>query len=81
MTALSNATDDSQKQKMNVFVNGKLRNATQGMSILDVCEANDVHVPVICYHPAQKPPAVSRVCLVQMGDPNNVSAPPPDDAK
>ena len=51
---------------VNLTIDGRKIQAQAGSTILEVAEANGIHIPVLCHHPALPPEGACRVCLVDI---------------
>lgn len=51
---------------MQVIVNGKTIEAAEGDSILKIAEANDIHIPTLCYLKKLSPIGSCRMCVVEV---------------
>lgn len=52
--------------ELKVRLNGVERSAGVGMSILDLCARENVHVPTLCHHPDLNTKGICRVCVVEV---------------
>lgn len=59
---------------MEVTINGRVCQAVEGQTILDVAEANGVKIPTLCYLPGLTPAGACRVCLVEVEGMRNLMA-------
>jgi formate dehydrogenase major subunit len=51
---------------MNVFINGKECQASEGETILQVARNNGIYIPSLCYHKKTGPAAKCRACVVEI---------------
>jgi heterodisulfide reductase subunit A len=49
-------------------LNGKEVKAEEGLTILQVAEANNIHLPTLCNHKALEPAGLCRICTVELFD-------------
>jgi len=49
-----------------VKVNGKEYNATSDMTILSLCQRENIFIPTLCYHPDLNTKGICRVCVVEV---------------
>ncbi len=49
-------------------INGRSATVPKGTTILDAAAAVGVNIPTICYHPALTPPAICRLCTVEVAN-------------
>jgi predicted molibdopterin-dependent oxidoreductase YjgC len=49
-----------------ITIDGKDIQADKGKTILEVCKANGIHVPTLCYHPRLRLVGACRVCVVEV---------------
>jgi predicted molibdopterin-dependent oxidoreductase YjgC len=54
------------KHKITLTVNGKKIQGRKGQTVLEVCRANDVYIPTLCYHPKMPPYGGCRLCIVEI---------------
>jgi len=47
-------------------IDGQTTTVPTGTTILDAATSIGIHIPTICYHPALTPPAVCRLCTVEV---------------
>jgi NADH dehydrogenase/NADH:ubiquinone oxidoreductase subunit G len=47
-------------------INGQSVTVPQGATILDAAASAGIEIPTICYHPALTPPAICRLCTVEV---------------
>ncbi len=47
-------------------INGQSVTVAKGTTILDAAATLDLEIPTICYHPSLTPPAVCRLCTVEV---------------
>ncbi|MBU0927761.1 MAG: [FeFe] hydrogenase, group A [Spirochaetes bacterium] len=47
-------------------INGAPYEASAGMTILDVCQREGIHIPTLCNHPDLKTQGICRVCVVDV---------------
>ncbi len=60
---------------MNVTINGKVCEAKQGQTILEVSIANGIYIPTLCHMKGLPPIGACRICLVEVeGAPNLMAA-------
>ncbi len=52
--------------KIGVTIDGRPLQVEAGQSVLEAAEANGIHIPVLCHHPALPPEGACRVCLVEV---------------
>ena len=57
---------ETQMNKLNVVLNGKIVQANQGESILTVATRNDYHIPTLCHDPRLEPFSSCFVCVVEV---------------
>ncbi|MBA3430485.1 MAG: NADH-quinone oxidoreductase subunit NuoG, partial [Actinobacteria bacterium] len=62
----------SEKEMVDVTINGRTVKAEQGRILIDVAEEMGVFVPRFCYHPGMKSVAVCRMCLVEIEGQNKL---------
>ncbi len=48
-------------------IDGRRLQAEPGMTILEVAQANAIHIPHLCHHPRLRPAGNCRLCLVEVG--------------
>ena len=51
---------------VSVFINEKKISVPFGMSILDACKENQIHVPTLCHHPDLCIAGTCRICVVEV---------------
>jgi formate dehydrogenase major subunit len=51
---------------LNVTINGKAMEVTEGTTILQAADAAGIVIPTLCHHPALKDIGACRMCLVQI---------------
>jgi predicted molibdopterin-dependent oxidoreductase YjgC len=49
-------------------LDGKEVQAEEGLTILQVAEANNIHIPTLCNHKALEPAGLCRICSVELFD-------------
>ncbi len=49
-----------------VNINGKILEATQGKTVLDVARENNIYIPTLCYHARTGKAGKCRACLVEV---------------
>ena len=49
-------------------LNGKEVQAEEGLTILQVAEQNNIHIPTLCNHKALEPAGLCRICTVELFD-------------
>lgn len=49
-----------------IIINGNEFSVNEYVTILDVCNENDIYIPTLCYHEDQKLKANCRLCLVEI---------------
>lgn len=49
-----------------VTIDGRKIKADKGKTILEVCQAEGIHIPTLCYHPRLRPVGSCRVCCVEI---------------
>lgn len=60
---------------MKILINGIKYEANENQTILDVCRANNINLPALCFHPDLCVKANCRLCLVEVhGFPKPVTA-------
>ncbi len=59
-------TNTQEAVQINLTINGKQCTGTRGQTILDVCKANDIHVPTLCHCEGLKPVGGCRLCIVEI---------------
>ena len=52
--------------KVTIKINGKTIRAEKGMTVLEVAQQENIHIPTLCYHPSLPPDGACRVCLVEV---------------
>jgi len=55
-------------KKISIYINGKEYSASEGQSVLDVAQANNIHISTLCHHPDIKIQGSCRLCLVEIKD-------------
>lgn len=53
-------------ETITLTVNGRKIQGAKGQTILEVCRANDIHIPTLCYHPKMPPYGGCRLCIVEV---------------
>ncbi len=56
------------KNSIALTIDGRSLTVPEGTTILDAAAIIGVGIPTICHHPALKPPAVCRICSVEVED-------------
>jgi NADH dehydrogenase/NADH:ubiquinone oxidoreductase subunit G len=51
---------------VNLEINGRCFQATEGMTVLEVARREGVHIPTLCHHEAVEPAGACRLCLVEI---------------
>ncbi len=51
---------------INLTINGKRIQATEGMTVLDAARANGINIPTLCHHPDLPPVGGCRMCVVEV---------------
>jgi len=51
---------------MNITINGKVCEAVEGQTILDVARANGFTIPTLCHLPGLTPTGACRICVVEV---------------
>ena len=59
-------TSDNGQSRVTLTIDGKTVTVAAGTSILSAAEAAGINIPTICYHPALTPPAICRLCTVEV---------------
>jgi len=49
-------------------LDGREVQAEEGLTILQVAEANNIHIPTLCNHKALEPAGLCRICSVELFD-------------
>jgi NADH dehydrogenase/NADH:ubiquinone oxidoreductase subunit G len=57
-----------------ITIDGRKVRGTPNQSILDVAEANGVHIPTLCHHPHLRAMGACRMCVVDLGRPDRLEA-------
>ena len=52
--------------KITVTINGRQLSGSEGMSILEVAQANGIDIPTLCYSPELTTIGVCRICVVEV---------------
>jgi NADH dehydrogenase/NADH:ubiquinone oxidoreductase subunit G len=55
---------------VNLEINGRVFQATEGMTILDVAKREGIPIPTLCYHEALESVGACRLCLVEITHPD-----------
>ncbi len=58
--------------KIGVTIDGRPLQVEAGQTVLEAAEANGIHIPVLCHHPALPPEGACRVCLVEIEKQRNL---------
>ncbi len=58
--------DDAQKPEVSVTIDGQAVAVPEGTNIVDAAAAIGIEIPTICYHPTLTPPAICRLCVVEV---------------
>ena len=53
-------------KELSVTMNGVAYRADEGMSILDLCRREGIHVPTLCDHPDLHTKGICRICVVEV---------------
>lgn len=53
-------------ENIELTINGKKISASRDMTILQAAQANNIHIPTLCDHPALESVGACRVCLVEI---------------
>jgi NADH dehydrogenase/NADH:ubiquinone oxidoreductase subunit G len=59
-------SSDNGQSTVTLTIDGKKVTTTAGTSILNAAEAAGITIPTICYHPTLTPPAICRLCTVEV---------------
>ncbi|NJN98196.1 MAG: 2Fe-2S iron-sulfur cluster binding domain-containing protein, partial [Anaerolineales bacterium] len=51
---------------VNLTIDGQAVSVPKGTSILQAAASVGINIPTICYHPTLTPPAVCRLCTVEV---------------
>ena len=60
---------------MKITINGKVCEADEGQTILDVARANGIYIPTLCHLAELTPTGACRICLVEVEGARNLVAP------
>jgi NADP-reducing hydrogenase subunit HndD len=53
-------------QTITLTIDGQTVSAPEGATILDAAAAAGIDIPTLCYHPSLTPPAICRLCTVEV---------------
>ena len=53
-------------ERLNVVLNGKITQAYQGETILELAQRNDIEIPTLCHDPRIEPYTSCFVCVVEV---------------
>lgn len=53
---------------MKINIDGKILDAKEGQTILQVATDNNIEIPTLCYHKALEPEGACRLCVVEVFD-------------
>lgn len=56
----------AEKKEMKLTINGKEAKGKDGDTILDICRANDIYVPTLCYLEGLSVVGACRLCMVEI---------------
>ena len=59
-------TSDNGQSAVTLIIDGKKVITTAGTTILNAADAAGIKIPTICYHPTLTPPAICRLCTVEV---------------
>jgi len=59
-------------EMVNLVIDGKPLQATEGQTILEVALAANIYIPTLCHHPKLQPFGACRMCLVKVEGMRNV---------
>ena len=51
---------------LHVTINGIDHEAPEGMTILELCRREGIHVPTLCDHPDLRTKGICRICVVEV---------------
>ena len=51
---------------MNITINGKIVEAQEGQTVLEVARDAGIYIPALCYHPKTGPAGKCRACVVEI---------------
>ncbi len=57
-----------------ITMDGRKVRGNPNQSILDVAEANGIHIPTLCRHPRLRATGACRICVVDLGRPDRLEA-------
>jgi NADH dehydrogenase/NADH:ubiquinone oxidoreductase subunit G len=57
-----------------ITIDGRKVKCEPNQSILDVAEANGIHIPTLCHHPHLRATGACRMCVVDLGRPDRLEA-------
>jgi len=52
--------------ELRITINGASYKALDGMTILDVCRREGIHIPTLCNHPDLQTRGICRICVVDV---------------
>lgn len=59
---------------MNITINGKICDANEGQTILDVARDNGIYIPTLCHLEGLTPTGACRICLIEVDGARNLMA-------
>jgi NADH dehydrogenase/NADH:ubiquinone oxidoreductase subunit G len=60
--------------RIEIIIDGRKVRGNPNQSILDVAEANGIHIPTLCHHPHLRATGACRMCVVDLGRPDRLEA-------
>ena len=54
------------EKSVTLTIDGQTVTVSRGTSILEAANSLDIQIPTICYHPSLTPPAICRICTVEI---------------